>query len=145
LILKLKTDRSIESGGSLVQETRGWDENRGETVSQRKKESAHDYRYFPEPDIPPFDFTEEYFEALRRTLPELPDAKVKRFQEEYMLPEADALVLTEDREFSEYFEQVGSELAEKKASHEMTGWCQGIQARRELSHHGGAQTPRGSE
>ncbi len=111
----------LESGGSLVQETRGWDENRGETVSQRKKESAHDYRYFPEPDIPPFDFTEEYFEALRRTLPELPDAKVKRFQEEYMLPEADALVLTEDREFSEYFEKVASELAEKKASHEMVG------------------------
>ncbi len=111
----------LESGKKVVQETRGWDENRGETVSQRKKESAHDYRYFPEPDIPPFDFSEAYFTALRSTLPELPDAKVRRFMEEYGLPEADALVLTEDREFSEYFEQVTSELAEKSASHEMEG------------------------
>ena len=111
----------LESGGKVIQETRGWDENRGETVSQRKKESAHDYRYFPEPDIPPFDFTDEYFDILRQTLPELPDAKVKRFQEEYTLPEADALVLTEDREFSEYFEKVASELPEKSQSHEMTG------------------------
>ncbi|MFZ1719825.1 MAG: Asp-tRNA(Asn)/Glu-tRNA(Gln) amidotransferase subunit GatB [Candidatus Moraniibacteriota bacterium] len=111
----------LESGGKVIQETRGWDENRGETVSQRKKESAHDYRYFPEPDIPPFDFSEAYFTALRSTLPELPDAKLRRFMEEYALPEADALVLTEDREFSEYFEQVTSELAEKSASHEMEG------------------------
>ncbi len=111
----------LESGGKLVQETRGWDENRGETVSQRKKESAHDYRYFPEPDIPPFDFSEEYFHALRLTLPELPDAKQARFQEEYHLPEADALVLTEDREFSVYFERVASELIEKKASQELLG------------------------
>jgi len=111
----------LEAGGSLVQETRGWDENRGETVSQRKKESAHDYRYFPEPDIPPFDFSEEYFDALRKTLPELPDAKVARFQGEYDLPLADASVLTEDREFSEYFEKVASELAEKKSGHEIDG------------------------
>lgn len=111
----------LESGGTVVQETRGWDENRGETVSQRKKESAHDYRYFPEPDIPPFDFSEEYFEHLKTTLPELPPAKVKRFMEEYSLPEADALVLTEDREFSEYFEQVASELADKIKSHEIEG------------------------
>jgi aspartyl-tRNA(Asn)/glutamyl-tRNA(Gln) amidotransferase subunit B len=111
----------LESGGKVVQETRGWDENRGETVSQRKKESAHDYRYFPEPDIPPFDFTEQYFDELRLTLPELPDAKVRRFMEEYALPEADALVLTEDREFSEYFEKVASELSEKRGSRELEG------------------------
>lgn len=111
----------LESGKKVVQETRGWDENRGETVSQRKKESAHDYRYFPEPDIPPFDFTESYFEDLKRTLPELPDAKLKRFMKEYALPEADALVLAEDREFSEYFEKVSSELAEKIRSHEVEG------------------------
>lgn len=111
----------LESGGKVVQETRGWDENRGETVSQRKKESAHDYRYFPEPDIPPFDFTAEYFEDLKRTLPELPDSKLKRFMEEYALPQADALVLTEDREFSAYFEQVASELSEKSTSHEVEG------------------------
>lgn len=111
----------LESGGKVIQETRGWDENRGETVSQRKKESAHDYRYFPEPDIPPFDFSEEYFRALRSTLPELPDAKTRRFIEEYALPEADAVVLTEDREFSEYFEKVSSELSEKIEAREITG------------------------
>jgi aspartyl-tRNA(Asn)/glutamyl-tRNA(Gln) amidotransferase subunit B len=90
-------------------------------LSQRKKESAHDYRYFPEPDIPPFDFSEAYFTALRSTLPELPPAKMRRFVAEYALPEADALVLTEDRDFSEYFEQVTSELAEKRESHEVEG------------------------
>ena len=108
----------LEAGQMIVQETRGWDENRSETVSQRKKESAHDYRYFPEPDIPPFDFTEEYIDTLCRSLPELPDAKAQRFQEEYGLPVGDVVVLTEDKDFSAYFEQVASELADKQASKE---------------------------
>jgi aspartyl-tRNA(Asn)/glutamyl-tRNA(Gln) amidotransferase subunit B len=109
----------LEEGKKVVQETRGWDEARGETVSQRKKESAHDYRYFPEPDIPPFDFSEEYIAGLRRTLPELPDAKAERFANEYQLPVADVVILTEEKEFSAYFEEVASELADKKASGEM--------------------------
>lgn len=109
----------LEEGKQVVQETRGWDEARGETVSQRKKESAHDYRYFPEPDIPPFDFSEEYIAGLRRTLPELPDAKAERFVNEYRLPVADVVILTEEKEFSAYFEEVASELADKKASGEM--------------------------
>ncbi len=109
----------LESGQIVVQETRGWDENRSETVSQRKKESAHDYRYFPEPDIPPFDFDEAYIEGLRRTLPELPDAKVARFGAEYGLPLADVLILTDDKSFAAYFEQVASEVADKHASGEM--------------------------
>jgi aspartyl-tRNA(Asn)/glutamyl-tRNA(Gln) amidotransferase subunit B len=109
----------LEEGKKVVQETRGWDEARGETVSQRKKESAHDYRYFPEPDIPPFDFSEEYIAGLRRTLPELPDAKAERFANEYRLPVADVVILTEEKEFSAYFEEVASELADKKASGEM--------------------------
>ena len=109
----------LEEGKKVVQETRGWDEARGETVSQRKKESAHDYRYFPEPDIPPFDFSEEYIAGLRRTLPELPDAKAERFVNEYQLPVADVVILTEEKEFSAYFEEVASELADKKASGEM--------------------------
>ena len=109
----------LEEGKKVIQETRGWDEARGETVSQRKKESAHDYRYFPEPDIPPFDFSEEYIAGLRRTLPELPDAKAERFVNEYQLPVADVVILTEEKEFSAYFEEVASELADKKASGEM--------------------------
>ncbi len=110
----------LERGEKLVQETRGWDENKNITVSQRKKESAHDYRYFPEPDIPPFEFTPEYVEKLRATLPELPDAKLKRFVEEYGLPESDAVTLTEERRFSEYFEAVVSELTEKVQAKEIS-------------------------
>lgn len=110
----------LERGEKLVQETRGWDENKNITVSQRKKESAHDYRYFPEPDIPPFEFDDTYIERLRLTLPELPDAKLKRFVSEYGLSEKDALIFTEERKFSEYFEAVVSELTEKIKSQEVT-------------------------
>lgn len=109
----------LERGEKVVQETRGWDEMKNITVSQRKKESAHDYRYFPEPDIPPFLFDEAYVERLQSSLPELPDAKLKRFTEEYALPEKDAVILTEDRQLSEYFEAVVSELSEKVASKEV--------------------------
>lgn len=103
----------LEKGEKVIQETRGWDSNRNETVTQRKKESAHDYRYFPEPDIPPFKFTEEYINGLRKKLPELPDQKAKRFMEEYNLPEADVLVLISEKELAAYFEEVASELQEK--------------------------------
>lgn len=109
----------LEAGRNITQETRGWDEARGETVSQRKKESAHDYRYFPEPDIPPFHFSLEYIEGLRRELPELPDAKQSRFEKEYGLPIADIAILTEDKDFSAYFENGVSELSDKKSSGEM--------------------------
>lgn len=109
----------LEAGQKVVQETRGWDEARSETVSQRKKESAHDYRYFPEPDIPPFEFTDEYIAQLKLSLPELPDDKAKRFAEEYQLPVGDVATLVSDREFSEYFEAVVSEIAEKHVSKEM--------------------------
>jgi len=109
----------LESGEKVVQETRGWDENKSATVSQRKKESAHDYRYFPEPDIPPFDFDTEYVEKLRATLPELPDQKLHRFIDEYGLPLADVVILTEDHHLANYFEAVASELAEKVKSQEI--------------------------
>ncbi len=110
----------LEAGRKIIQETRGWDENRGETVSQRKKESAHDYRYFPEPDIPPFEFSDEEIAKLEQSLPELPDAKQWRFIEQYKLPEADIVILTEDREFSEFFENTASEIAEKIESGELS-------------------------
>lgn len=116
----VRQTEALERGEQLVQETRGWDENKNATVSQRKKESAHDYRYFPEPDIPPFEFDEAYVEELRRSLPELPDAKRRRFLAEFGLPEKDILTLTEERAFSEYFEAVVSELTEKSQSKEMT-------------------------
>ncbi|PIP28640.1 MAG: Asp-tRNA(Asn)/Glu-tRNA(Gln) amidotransferase GatCAB subunit B [Candidatus Moranbacteria bacterium CG23_combo_of_CG06-09_8_20_14_all_35_22] len=103
----------LDKGEKIVQETRGWDANKGETVSQRKKESAHDYRYFPEPDIPPFSFDEKYINDLKRKLPELPAQKEERFQKEYNLPAGDVDVLTNDKDLAEYFEQVVSEIKEK--------------------------------
>jgi aspartyl-tRNA(Asn)/glutamyl-tRNA(Gln) amidotransferase subunit B len=109
----------LESGEKVVQETRGWDSVKNVTVSQRKKESAHDYRYFPEPDIPPMEFTEDYLLKLKTQLPELPDAKVKRFMSEYSLPENDVLVLAAQKDLANYFEEVVSELKEKIASHEI--------------------------
>lgn len=115
----VRQTEALDKGEKLVQETRGWDENRNITVSQRKKESAHDYRYFPEPDIPPFEFDEAYVEKLRATLPELPHAKLKRFVAQYGLPENDAIILTEERKFSEYFEAVASELEEKVKAKEV--------------------------
>jgi len=109
----------LEKGEKVIQETRGWDEARGATVAQRKKESAHDYRYFPEPDIPPMKFTLEYAENLRRKLPELPDAKTKRFIDEYGLSVENVGVITGEKDLAEYFEQVVSELKEKKQSGEI--------------------------
>jgi aspartyl-tRNA(Asn)/glutamyl-tRNA(Gln) amidotransferase subunit B len=109
----------LEEGGSITQETRGWDENRGETVSQRKKESAHDYRYFPEPDIPPMRFAQEDIDRLRRSLPELPQAKEVRFQKEYGLHADDAVLLSAEKETAAYFECVMSEIAAKIASKEI--------------------------
>ncbi len=104
---------ALENGESIVQETRGWDEGRSVTVSQRKKESAHDYRYFPEPDVPAFVFTQDDIERLKASLPELPDAKVERFMGEFGLPQSDADLLTEDKETAAYFEAIVSELGAK--------------------------------
>lgn len=109
----------LENGEKIVQETRGWDENRNVTVSQRKKESAHDYRYFPEPDIAPFDFTGDYIKQLKESLPELPDAKLARFIAEFGLPESDAAIITEDKEIANYFESVVSELGAKQDGGEL--------------------------
>lgn len=108
----------LENGKDVKQETRGWDDAAGRTVSQRAKESAHNYRYFPEPDIPALIFTEEYVEQLRRSLPELPDAKEARFLEEYGLPLVDSVTLVSERDTADWFEQVASELLEKKQSGE---------------------------
>lgn len=108
----------LEQGKKIVQETRGWDSNKNATVSQRKKESAHDYRYFPEPDIPPFKFTQEYVDELKKELPELPEAKAKRFKEEFNLPEKDIEILTSEKDLADYFEKVVSELEDKVCAEE---------------------------
>lgn len=93
-----------ESGGQVMQETRGWDEAKGETVGQRGKEHAHDYRYFPEPDLPPLVLTDEYVAPMRAALPELPAAKRTRFQTEHGLSAYDAALLTEEQAVADYFE-----------------------------------------
>jgi aspartyl-tRNA(Asn)/glutamyl-tRNA(Gln) amidotransferase subunit B len=95
----------LESGGQVVQETRLWDESEGVTMPMRGKEEAHDYRYFPEPDLPPLVISEEFVERVRAQLPELPDAKKARFIQQYGLPAYDAVVLTSSRELADYYEQ----------------------------------------
>ena len=96
----------VESGGRIAQETRGWREDVGETVSQRSKEFAHDYRYFPEPDLPPLTIGREWVEDIRRRMPELPDAREARFIEQYALSPYDAHLLTESRARADFFEAV---------------------------------------
>ena len=100
----------LDSGEKVIQETRGWDENKGKTVSQRKKEEAHDYRYFPEPDLPEFDLREFDVERLKMEVPEMPLEKRERFMKEYGLNEEQVEVLVFDMELASYFEQAASEL-----------------------------------
>ena len=95
----------IEDGGKVVQETRLFDPVSGKTRSMRSKEEAHDYRYFPDPDLVPLIISAEWVERKRKELPELPDHKRQRFITQYALPEYDADVLTATRELSEYFEE----------------------------------------
>ena len=115
--LEFEINRQIEvlkSGNEVIQETRGWDDNKEITVSQRGKEEAADYRYFPEPDIPPLVVTKEMIEELKKEIPELPDAKAKRYQEELDLPTIDAHQLASSIELSDYFEKTLAVSAEPK-------------------------------
>jgi aspartyl-tRNA(Asn)/glutamyl-tRNA(Gln) amidotransferase subunit B len=89
-----------------VQETLGWDDVRGVTTSQRSKEDAHDYRYFPEPDLPPLQLDSVWIESVRAQLPELPEAKTKRFITDFELTPSDARLLTSDLSLANYFESV---------------------------------------
>jgi aspartyl-tRNA(Asn)/glutamyl-tRNA(Gln) amidotransferase subunit B len=109
----------LNEGKKVIQETRGFDSNRNITVSQRTKESAHDYRYFPEPDIPPMKFGDAYINNLKTKLPELPDAKKKRLAEEYNISKENVDVITGDKNLAQYFEEVVSELREKKGCGEV--------------------------
>ena len=94
----------LETGGRVVQETRGWNEARAITLSQRSKEQAHDYRYFPEPDLPPMVISPEWVEELRQRLPELPEARQDRFQDQHGLSAYDARLLTSGKAMAEFFE-----------------------------------------
>ncbi|MDA0678932.1 MAG: Asp-tRNA(Asn)/Glu-tRNA(Gln) amidotransferase subunit GatB [Proteobacteria bacterium] len=96
----------IEDGGEVVQETRLYDSDKDETRPMRSKEEANDYRYFPDPDLLPVEIDDSFIEAVRKTLPELPDAKQQRFTNQYGLKTADAEILTASRAVSDYFEQV---------------------------------------
>ncbi len=102
-----------EAGGTIVQETLGWDDARGVTTSQRSKEDAHDYRYFPEPDLPPLQLDSAWIESIRAQLPELPEAKTKRFITDFELTPSDARFLTSDLSLANYFESV---VAKSKSS-----------------------------
>ncbi|MDQ2975289.1 MAG: Asp-tRNA(Asn)/Glu-tRNA(Gln) amidotransferase subunit GatB [Acidobacteriota bacterium] len=96
----------LETGGRLHQETRLWDERAGETRVMRSKEEAHDYRYFPEPDLPPLVVSEEFIESVRQAMPELPEARRRRFMEQYGLSFSDASQLTSERSLADYYEKV---------------------------------------
>jgi aspartyl-tRNA(Asn)/glutamyl-tRNA(Gln) amidotransferase subunit B len=95
---------TLQDGGRVVQETRLWDPEAGHTLAMRSKEEAHDYRYFPEPDLPPLVVETRRVEQIRVALPELPDARRQRFVEEYALPDYDAGQLTQSPELAAYFE-----------------------------------------
>jgi len=99
-----RQSKIVEAGGIVEQETLGWNEARGETYSQRSKEDAHDYRYFPEPDLPPLVVEEAWVNRVRDAMPELPNAKSRRLIKEYGLTEYDAARLVEERDIADYFE-----------------------------------------
>jgi len=118
--LEYEAQRQIamaRAGETIHQQTRGWVEAKGITVPQRSKEQAHDYRYFPEPDLPPLVISRAWVEELRALLPELPDARRARYMTEYGLSAQDANVLTEEKPLGDYFEQVmaASHVSDRKA------------------------------
>ena len=111
--IKFEVERQrnvLESGEKVIQETRGWLEKKGETISQRIKEEAHDYRYFPEPDLPPLQFKKEEIDLIFSSIPELPNQKRERFKKQYELGEEEIESFVLNRELSFFFEKVISEL-----------------------------------
>lgn len=108
-----RQEEVLESGGKIVQETRGWNDVKHITESQRLKESSHDYRYFPEPDLPELDLSDWDLDAMKKELPELPENKRARLVESFGLTSEQAESLAEDKELAEFFEESASELADK--------------------------------
>lgn len=101
----LRQEEILEEGGRIIQETRLWDEKKGMTFPMRSKEKAHDYRYFPEPDLLPLEIDKEWIARVTAELPEMPDAKRLRFIETYRLPAYDATILTSSRALADFFEE----------------------------------------
>ncbi|MEZ4871396.1 MAG: Asp-tRNA(Asn)/Glu-tRNA(Gln) amidotransferase subunit GatB [Bdellovibrionales bacterium] len=132
--IEYETQRQIdvlEGGGKITQQTRLYDSAANKTFAMRDKEDAHDYRYFPEPDILPIELTDAYVEKVRSTLCELPDARVKRFITDYGLPEYDSVILTGERELADYFEAVARASGNPKSA---SNWIMG-EVLRELNEH----------
>ncbi len=125
----------IEDGGIIEQETRLYDPNRGETRSMRSKEEAHDYRYFPDPDLLPLEFDDAFVHELKRDLPELPDDKKARFMREYGLSAYDAAILCAERETAAYFEEAARHDAGKRDAKAVANWIMG-----DLSAHANAHS-----
>src|SRR5581483_10378221 len=106
----------LEAGGTIVQETRLFDPNSGETRVMRSKEEAHDYRYFPDPDLLPLEIEEEWIDDVRTALPELPAARVARYQNEHGLSATDAEILVTSREIAEYFDAAAAASGNARAA-----------------------------
>ncbi len=114
--------QAVTEGKRLVQETRGWLDEKGRTVSQRTKEYAHDYRYFPEPDLPPLVIGRDWVESVKAKLPELPEARRDRFIADYGLPRYDADLLTSSKAMADYFEEsVNEDVKPKEISNLLLG------------------------
>jgi aspartyl-tRNA(Asn)/glutamyl-tRNA(Gln) amidotransferase subunit B len=133
LALEYEADRqrkAVAKGERLVQETRGWLDDKGKTVSQRSKEYAHDYRYFPEPDLPPLVITRAWVDQIKARLPELPEARRDRFVSEYGMPVYDASLLTGSKDMADYFEEMlkvaGKAIPPKDISNWLLGPASGI-------------------
>jgi aspartyl-tRNA(Asn)/glutamyl-tRNA(Gln) amidotransferase subunit B len=123
----------IEGGGRIEQETRRFDSGRGETQSMRSKEDAHDYRYFPDPDLLPLVLTKDYVEKIKASLPELPDVRKKRYMKDYGLSLYDAGALIAERETADYFETVAKGRDAKQAVNWVTGDLFGMLNRRSVA------------
>jgi aspartyl-tRNA(Asn)/glutamyl-tRNA(Gln) amidotransferase subunit B len=113
---------ALEDGEEIVQETRTWDEAKGVTRSMRSKEEAHDYRYFPEPDLPPIKISPEWLEKVKSNLPELPEQAQKRLAEQYNLPEYDAGLLTLTPDYLQFFDACVSAYKDAKV---VSNWIMG--------------------
>lgn len=112
----------IEDGGKVQQQTRRWDDNKGASFAMRSKENAQDYRYFPEPDLPPISLSQAFIDAVRARQPELAEAKAARYQSEFGLPKYDAGILTEEKPIADLFEQAVSACGKPK---EVSNWIMG--------------------
>ena len=110
-----RQEELLESGERVIQETRRFNEQAGETVAMRSKEDAHDYRYFPDPDIPPIIFTEEELEEIRNSIPELPEQRIERYVSEYSIKKTDADIIVGDKRVCDFFEEAVSEYNNPKA------------------------------